>query len=210
MRPAAKRLAVVVLPVALLGAAAATKPFPHKKHVEEQEIPCQTCHDVKATEGLPKLKTKGCAKCHEDGPPAYTAPQVRHLANLQFPHAAHAQKVECAECHKDVIEDRHAAGAPLATRAAGEKCHEEKKVVIAPLACERCHGKDLKRVRPADHDGAWPIEHGKQATWRVWDKHGKTCSECHRPTTCTACHDQQRPRDHTGLWRERAHGLMAQ
>lgn len=195
------------VPLLLLGAAAAAKPFPHKLHVEEQEVPCKSCHDTKA-EGLPTLKAKGCLKCHDEGAPPYQGPTARKL-DVVFPHAAHAAKAECAECHQDVVEGTHDDRAPLVEPKACFGCHEEKKVAVAGNSCARCHGEDKKRVRPADHDGSWAARHGDASRQRVWGDHGKGCNDCHKPAACTSCHRTQEPRSHNGLWRVRAHGLAA-
>ncbi|HEY3446774.1 MAG TPA: cytochrome c3 family protein [Myxococcales bacterium] len=199
---------LAALPLALLGAAAAAKPFSHKLHVEEQEIGCKSCHDTTKPEGLPTLKTKGCGKCHEDGPPPYQGPTARKLG-VKFPHAAHAAKMECAECHRDVLADAHADTAPLTEPKRCFACHEEKKVPLAGTSCARCHGEDKKRDKPADHDGAWRERHGDASRWRVFGDHGKACNDCHKPATCTSCHMTQEPRSHNGLWRVRTHGLSA-
>ena len=199
------------LALALLGAAAAVedKPFSHKLHVEEQEVPCKSCHDTTQAEGLPTLKTKGCGKCHDDGVPGYQGPTARKLG-VQFPHAAHAAKGRCSVCHQDVLDDAHADSAPLTDPKRCFSCHEERSAAVAESECARCHGEDLKRVRPADHDGSWAERHGDASRWRVFDEHGKSCSQCHSPATCTSCHMTQQPKSHNGLWRVRAHGLAAE
>jgi c(7)-type cytochrome triheme protein len=204
-----RRLSLLALPVALLGAAAAAPAaFSHKLHVGEQEVPCKSCHDLKP-EGLPTLKTKGCGKCHEDGPPAYKGPTALKL-KVAFPHSKHSAKLECATCHKDVLEDRHDGKLPLVAPKQCASCHAEKDVALPAAACARCHGTDIRLTRPADHDGSWTKRHGVESGWRVYDQHGKTCTDCHRTSTCRSCHNQQAPADHNGLWRARTHGLGAE
>ncbi|MBI5544181.1 MAG: cytochrome c3 family protein [Deltaproteobacteria bacterium] len=211
MRAPARMALLAVVPLSLVLVAAAPevagpKPFSHKLHVGEQEMPCKSCHDLKA-EGLPALKSKGCGKCHEDGAPQWRKKEAAPgQAKVRFPHSKHAEKGECADCHQSVLEDQQPA--PLEAESCG-RCHEEKKVAVNELACAQCHGEDLKRRRPADHDGAWFQRHGEQSQWRALEEHGKSCGDCHRPATCSACHDQQKPRDHNGLWRVRTHGLAA-
>ena len=202
------RLALLALSLPLAAAAAAPVAFSHKIHVGDQEVPCKSCHDLKA-DGLPPLKTKGCTKCHEDGPPAYQGPTARKL-KAQFPHKAHADKLECASCHKDVLADGHDGSQPLLARAECSRCHAEKKVTVAEGTCARCHGADLKTVRPADHDATWKVRHGAVSKWRGYGDHGTSCNGCHSPATCTSCHAENAPRDHNGLWRVRAHGLSAE
>jgi hypothetical protein len=203
------RLAWLAFPLALLTAAAASAPFSHKQHVGAEEVPCKTCHDLKAP-GTPALKPQACGKCHEDGPPAYPGPFAKKLSQVKSPHAAHAAKAECSDCHSDVLNDAHPSDAPLVSQARCASCHEEKHASVPTLACARCHGVDLKRERPATHDGTWSKGHGEAAKWRVYQEHGRTCTDCHRPSTCTACHSQVEPRDHTGLWRVRTHGPAAE
>ena len=204
------RLALIAIPIGLLvaGAAAAPAAFSHKLHVGEQEVPCKNCHDLKA-DGLPTLKTKGCNKCHEEGPPAYQGPTAQRL-KAAFPHGKHAAKLECAGCHQDVLDDAHPGDRPLVARAQCSSCHQEKKVLLQEESCATCHGKDVRLVRPADHNGAWLKRHGDDSQWRVMGEHGKTCADCHRCSSCKSCHDQQAPQDHNGLWRARAHGLSAE
>lgn len=190
-----------------LGAEPAPKPFPHKQHVAEQEMPCTACHDMKGTP-LPTLKTKGCLKCHGDGVPAYAGLDTPKPA-VSLPHLAHASKLDCGDCHQAVVEDRHPAKTPLLAPGACGKCHEEKKVKLEMSACAKCHGKDMKREEPASHDGTWRTRHGLDAQWTVFPEHGKDCRECHQPKTCKTCHAEELPRDHTGLWRVRTHGAAA-
>jgi len=209
MNAPARYALIAGLPLALLGAAAAAKPFSHKLHVEEQEIPCKSCHDLTKAEGLPTLKTKGCLKCHDEGAPPYEGPTYRKL-DLKFPHAAHAAKMECAECHNDVLDDAPPGAAPLTDPKACFGCHEARKGWLPLDQCARCHGEDAKRQRPKDHGGAWPERHGEASHQRVWGEHGKSCGDCHRPATCTSCHMTEKPRSHNGLWRVRTHGLAAE
>jgi hypothetical protein len=76
--------------------------------------------------------------------------------------------------------------------------------------CAACHGTDMRRERPADHEEAWLERHGKESGWRVFDEHGRDCATCHPTGACTSCHATARPRSHTGLWRLKTHGMAAE
>lgn len=199
------RLALLAIPLVLAGADSGPAPFSHKLHVTEQEMPCNSCHDLQAEP--PKLKTKGCTNCHDEEAPPWAKPTSKDLG-VEFSHQTHGA-LDCSQCHQAVVEDAQPAGAPLLAPSACWTCHADKKIKLPEAACAKCHGVDAARVVPRDHDGTWRRGHGAAAQWRAFGEHGKTCADCHRPSTCTACHQQEKPMSHTGLWRVRTHGLAA-
>lgn len=186
--------------------------FSHQFHIETAEAACKVCHDVSTSSGRPVTDfDKGCKSCHEDGYPAYNPlPKLGALA-VEFPHRAHAEKMECTVCHSGIPTDKIVAGAPVMGKDRCFACHAEKNVPVSMTACVRCHGENRKLIRPADHGGDWLLRHGSTAAWRIPEgEHGKDCKQCHGKSACTECHDQMAPGDHTGLWRARMHGLAAQ
>ena len=178
-----------------------SKPFPHAPHLAETED-CATCH-VAGDSGEMTVKAAACAECHEDDVPAYRPMHGDGPEILHFPHALHVDTGSCTDCHK----------APGMTFPRGKKacdtCHGENDVEILDAACAKCHGAPAEKLVPPDHGGTWAVSHGKAAPWRVFDRHGKDCTTCHKQGACDTCHRTSRPRSHTGLWRLRTHGTAA-
>lgn len=65
--------------------------------------------------------------------------------------------------------------------------------------------------KPDSHRGDWARNHGLHAQVDINEagQTGGTCVTCHEKNDCVSCHAQTMPRDHTGLWRTRGHGLTA-
>ncbi|MBM4371980.1 MAG: cytochrome c3 family protein [Deltaproteobacteria bacterium] len=190
-----------VLLVAGAPEAGAPRTFPHEPHLAE-DLECGHCHEA-GDGGAMKLTTGSCGDCHDGGAPHYRAAAVPGGRFLRFPHAVHAEAFACADCHKapDVAFPR---GKP-----ACDACHRDNDVRIPAAACARCHGAPAQKLVPPDHGGAWRSRHGREARWRVFDRHGETCAACHGSEGCETCHRTERPRSHTGLWRLRTHGASA-
>ena len=88
-------------------------------------------------------------------------------------------------------------------------CHREQ--APAAVDCASCHTRIRADVPPADHLAGWEWEHGQRARHGDLDTffRQESCSRCHQRDTCTECHRQVEPRDHTNFFRLRGHGLMA-
>jgi len=192
--------AALILAVGALGADNAD-PFPHPPHLEEADD-CGTCHEA-AARGEMEIKKGACAECHEDEVPGYRPLRREGREILRFPHALHVEAGDCADCHK----------APEMIPARGKKacdaCHSENDVDVPDPACAKCHAAPAEKLTPPDHRGTWAVSHGHEAAWRVFDRHGRDCTTCHKQDACAACHRTSRPRSHTGLWRLRTHGAAA-
>ncbi len=205
------QLAIVALLVAAGPTPRGPVDFSHQHHLG-LGLECTACHDAASGPGVPQLKLEnGCIECHDNGAPEHRPlPKIRKL-DVVFPHREHAEKFACTTCHSSIPDDKITEGEPVLTNARCFSCHEEKKVGVSTTACARCHGENRKVLRPASHGPDWRSTHGAQAAWNVSDgAHGQDCRQCHSKSSCTECHDQLAPRDHTGLWRQQAHGIAAQ
>jgi hypothetical protein len=181
--------------------------FSHAAHIGEG-ADCKDCHGDADKLDKPALARDFCAGCHEGEMQGQL--RMKHVRSvIAFPHAAHAAAVECRECHADTAADGDVAGTPFVPFDKCVSCHESNGLDVAGSNCTSCHGKDMRRTAPADHAGAWSVQHGPQARWRVFERHGKDCSTCHRNDACVSCHAKSRPKTHTGLWRLRTHGFAA-
>ena len=204
-------LALLVLLFAAGPTPAGAADFSHAAHLA-RGLECAACHEVKSAPARPHLNLEnGCVKCHESGAPqSQPLPTQRHL-DAVFPHTAHA-KFACTTCHLGVTDDKiPPGGGPVLTQQQCASCHAEQHVGVSSNACERCHGEDRTKVRPATHGPNWRKTHGAEAAWRTaYDEHGQDCRQCHSKSSCTECHDVMAPTDHTGLWRMQAHGIAAE
>ncbi len=190
------------------------KPLYHARHLsDDRGAECRGCHGDLGPDGYPELNLDTCSDCHEG---RVQTSKIQHpgrkLRLPAFPHGRHVRAVsKCETCHAATVEDRQPAGQPLVTQPACDDCHATRKVGLPPTRCVACHGNDRRRQPPASHARRWETRHGLEAR-RVGDDgpHGERCSLCHVEPTCRTCHTTKRPRNHTGLWRQRLHGLEAQ
>ncbi len=202
-------LALLVVSAALAAPELADKLpfFSHSVHIGEG-AECKDCHLNADTADKPSIAADYCSGCH-DGPMQYRLKSRHAKGAALFPHARHAAALDCKECHADTVADADVAGKPVMAFDRCTACHKDNGIEIAGSNCAACHGKDMRRSVPADHDSAWSIQHGAAARWRVFDRHGKDCSTCHRNDACVSCHAKTQPRSHTSLWRLRTHGNAA-
>ncbi len=201
-------------------------PFPHEVPAHAQD--CAICHTatLDARAARPWLATvcfechaeetdgvTPCAPCHAvEGPPKRaTGGLLRPTLHGLFDHAPHAvdAKLACGTCHDETRHAARPAGTPLMERPRCLECHEERDVPVGPRDCAACHGEDLSRVKPVDHDGGWRFRHPGEGDRRELAGHGQDCSTCHGPDACRDCHRTAQPRSHTGLWRDHLHGRAA-
>lgn len=205
MKPRTRILAPIGLLVGMssLLLAGPKKTFDHKQHIEEG-AECSNCHQADGS-----LIKDACNECHDEGPPPWNPPARARRLNVKFPHKAHAESGECQQCHQKTLDGSQATGAPMVEQSGCVACHEENGVEVAEGDCSRCHGEDPRRTAPTDHQQAWLARHGREAQWRVFDRHGQDCATCHRSDVCQTCHKTRKPRSHTALWRMRTHGLSA-
>jgi c(7)-type cytochrome triheme protein len=190
--------------------------FPHRIHLESG-AECGDCHaDSTSPGGVPTISPDACAKCHDDGREAHASAAIggKPAKAVAFPHRTHAKALDCKECHGQIASGSDAPPGAAETGRMDWKrcrgCHEENGVEVPAGKCVACHGVDMRHAKPADHAVAgWPSKHGREAGWRDIEQHGEACGQCHKRSSCKACHQVARPASHSGLWRVRTHGIEA-
>lgn len=200
--------------------------FDHAVHVGgEQNLKCEFCHPSTLTKdraGMPAPEI--CAPCHDDldkqrapdrrlrsyfdAGSRYQRTEVATLGlDLNFSHKAHVQagKLDCAQCHGDIA---HSKGIPRPEVSKRDcmSCHTERGV---SNDCATCHREIGKEMRPASHDEGWLKAHGN--TVRACPETSEhRCELCHdAQASCSACHREVMPADHTQHFRLRGHGVQA-
>lgn len=92
---------------------------------------------------------------------------------------------------------------------------------LEEFRCKNCHGQD--RFFPSYHmpAGKWKKRHGNKVNTMVMPTrrikaeiplkpgHKYQCGLCHVDDACRKCHQLNRPKDHTGFWKMRGHGIRA-
>jgi hypothetical protein len=155
--------------VALLGAARGGG-FSHRRHLPAERpavlADCARCHEgalasLDLRDGkLAAAKDEVCRRCHIPADPG-AAPStiVARVETLdrtltEFPHAAHAAKLDCAACHALGKDDRFAFAEAVSKLPRYEgciSCHEHRAWAVAdhgrPIACGRCHEPGSPAVR---------------------------------------------------------------
>jgi len=197
--------------------------FSHALHVEGEGMDCTMCHltaDSEGPAGMPVLES--CLLCHEsideDQPDA-----ARHAAALfdeagsvrrpllasvpdevLFSHGRHADAgVACADCHGSVGESDGIPEESAVPKAECMDCHAQSGLTNR---CEECHQSIRADLPPDSHGGLWTSTHG-QVVRREDSRSVHQCGMCHSDSSCSTCHQEQRPRDHTNYWRRRGHGI---
>jgi hypothetical protein len=131
--------------------------FNHRKHVQENELACSTCHEFFETQAFSGLPTAElCASCHSEpqGKSAEEARLVRVLKagapldwkplfvqppHVYYSHRRHVMtaKIDCTVCHAGIAQT---AFPPTRVRRARMAdcigCHEKRG---APTECTTCH-----------------------------------------------------------------------
>ena len=92
-----------------------------------------------------------------------------------------------------------------------KECNKKNSFNHPPIekgvACKDCHEDGrTKDTMPKWHDLAWKRDHGKNIKQNGFRPEG-VCYLCHTESTCTACHQEVKPKDHTQFWRLKGHGL---
>lgn len=199
----------VALLLGLVGvrALAGAGPFPHGPHVTNFEVRCVDCH-TQPPAGPPQLDRESCLGCHEPSVPPFAPAKAVRLVP-PFPHAAHAQALECLACHPQVLDDQRSSGQPVMPRRDCAGCHTRRGLKSAERRCEACHEGDQRQKRPQSHAAAWLEGHGQAADAVGLEEHGGDCALCHGSEPCARCHRERKPQNHTGLWDLRLHGTAA-
>lgn len=182
--------------------------FSHKAHLAEVSD-CETCHKAKEDEQKkPATLHSACTECHDEVP-AYPRKNKAVFLENAFPHQRHADALDCADCHAATLNDTSIKQVFKMTHDDCFGCHDKNDVEIIPSNCASCHGVAAQHIKPQSHGKDVVFRHGTEAKWRISLGHGRDCYACHQKNECTKCHLTQRPRDHTGLWRLRTHGIAA-
>jgi len=195
--------------------------FSHKTHAEE-DLDCDECHSKAASTddaGLPAMKQ--CQVCHkgiDEELPEHKRivtrfgkePVWSHVTEIseevRFSHKAHQEaKVQCDECHQGIAKSSAVTDKVHVDMDACIKCHKRKG---AAAECSTCHQKIRKDVSPDNHKHQWERFHGQVARAKTGGSQND-CGLCHTEPSCTACHQEEAPRNHTNQWRHRGHLIAA-
>lgn len=134
-----------------------------------------------------------CQRCHT----SYR--KVSPAGDLLIPHRAHVEvlKMECVDCHKDLVHSLNERGFNRPTMKGCLKCHDG---TTASNACTDCHTR--KQVPSTHRQKDWLAVHGTVAE-------SELCGSCHAwtPDYCSDCHEK-RPASHVGNWKKE-HGPHA-
>lgn len=200
----------------------AERSFNHRLHVEGEGLDCAACHvgvEDDDRPGMPVLAQ--CRLCHEEpeqeGGPDLTegyfdetgafahAPFSTLPDEVVFSHLGHVTAgVECAACHGDVIADARLGPSVSVPMGRCTECHERTGTANE---CATCHEEISKDWAPPSHAHGWTQAHGPAALAR--EGVAGSCQLCHVETSCTSCHLETPPADHTNYWRRRGHGGFA-
>ncbi len=182
--------------------------FSHKRHIEDYNSDCENCHNMKADPPVfGGMST--CEGCHDE---SLSKPVLKHKAKryeIIFSHDLHNNVAVCTECHETTAKDKQKRNMPMQSYSRCLSCHEENAIHISPFKCSSCHKQTDKQTRPDNHKKTWLQSHGKAAEWKLDKGHGNDCILCHKQSECQTCHRTMKPKNHTGLWRMKTHGLSA-
>lgn len=199
--------------------------FPHKRHLEES-LECTTCHPgAESSDNAGFVSSiKKCGTCHDgideekptekhvslyekDGKPQFS--NVSKLDDgIKFSHKLHHDReIKCAECHRGIEDAQAILTSFKLTMDDCINCHKSKN---ASTECSACHKEDMKATKPASHMQNWKQNHGGvYRTGYDSSEVSSKCSLCHSDSSCLACHQIERPRNHTDFWRTKGHGVNA-
>ena len=211
----------------------ANSPFPHVVHFEN-ELECSMCHEASGEEiGFPVIEDcvschdfdpeegvgKICAECHtvddsfaemaepihHRGRPGYEAPVPESYADVIFNHEENVEDEEqCLVCHAKMKSEELTA---IFLPSMDDSIAFFTDNGNPEPPCSACHEKLARDVKPPSHvRGNWLPEHGLVEAFEGTD----TCYYCHTKDSCTTCHEQMQPQNHTALFRLQTHGFEAQ
>lgn len=201
----------------------AGRTFDHRLHVEDEGLECSSCHIGLEAGEDPGIPTMGvCRLCHDepeegdvdplagmfDEAGAFSHASFSTLPDeVVFSHAAHVDgaELDCAACHGDVLQSTRLDASIGVTMAECSACHERS---AAPNECATCHSEISRDWKPDSHLRGWTTAHGP-ASMDASDAPVGQCQLCHEQATCTSCHLENPPSDHTNYWRRRGHGALA-
>jgi Cytochrome c7 and related cytochrome c len=182
--------------------------FSHRKHVQEFEMDCLTCHPAAKESRLASDALNSghdqCQTCHEEQiggdcgychtSPDDIEPREPVVREILFPHAQHVamEGVECRTCHSSVENAEELSDVKLPGMEACTTCHNDRK---ATSACENCH-RNFVTLRPEDHGRSDFIRNHRD----LGRLGGLTteCKTCHTETFCQQCHQASGLKTFTG------------
>lgn len=179
-----RSLIFVVAAVAV--SAAAQPPFPHKYHVEEEEIECGDCHESAwtSTMSADDLNPDNviCLDCHDEGDVRLEWPAAER--EYDFNHMQHVEQLdlECQTCHQGLDREGWRTTGYLPAMDDCMTCHNG---MAAPRDCEACHNTDRSLLQPSSHILDWTDTHGDEVAFDG----DASCMPCHTVTDCQECHD---------------------
>jgi len=205
-----------------LGLADPPLAFSHERHVAEG-FSCTDCHSPYEEGDAPQpIAAASCAMCHEgldEGKPPHEQVAARFVdgayvplhapqrpRDLLFSHTRHVGLgVECSQCHVGAEFSQSTAAGLLPAMGDCMDCHASLGV---PNDCATCHAEIRADRAPWSHEREWGLRHGLVA--RAGSEATiDDCALCHSESSCATCHAEEKPRSHTGLFRLKAHGVMA-
>ncbi len=202
--------------------------FPHDIHVESG-LTCDICHEFEeVTVSMPELGLcmechlpddetffGDCNSCHQDyGVEMEEDSIIAHKysvdgaipqgwEDVRYKHAEFLDvDADCFACHEN-IETSEAAG--LQNYPSMEKAMDVHEEWGLSNECSACHLELNEITAPVSHDSSWERNHGKMAEFQDRSR----CLLCHEEKTCSMCHQLQKPRDHTNMFRRKTHGIQA-
>lgn len=200
--------------------------FPHKVHVVDNKLACTFCHTGVTTRDVPGTPPPElCATCHDkfdaDKPPerrvaAFFDGSSRYKkvaesgvpGDVTFSHRHHVAeaKLDCTSCHGEVGEQTEVPLGPMVKKSDCMDCHARYGKANA---CSECHAQTNETTVPPSHAQDWLHGHGERVRCGTGLSQDR-CELCHQQSSsCTACHQEQAPRDHDNTFRTRTHGLQA-
>jgi hypothetical protein len=171
--------------------------FSHKRHVTENKIDCQACHNVESENVAERAQVDmvTCMACHAKQSPT----DAKDEAGKRVTRASLVAN-DCAVCHREIRKDAPPPSHQLgwkrflgqAARDAGPSMANRCSLCHTEASCSSCHREEA----PASHTRFWK-ERGHGVVVGI-DR--SACATCHRSDFCDRCHRETAPRTHVGAW----------
>jgi len=163
--------------------------FPHKTHVADEELECQTCHgNMVKTKNFPPIPDmKGCIQCHDNNAPLFCDGCHTNVATIRpsthsitwikdHDIAASINSAECQTCHIQINCDNCHSGANLSL--------DKDLVTMNPVPSYRPDLFIGKQLINRNHSLDFVFTHGMDVTFKE-----KDCRTCHESSDfCSDCH----------------------
>jgi Cytochrome c3 len=194
--------------------------FNHESHMKEG-VNCDYCHPGAYEQDDAQMpETETCAECHYetesadksykrfyiDGALTWTS-VTRLPDDVIFSHEKHAQeKIGCEKCHRGIEKSVAVSGKLRNSKDECMACHVEETGLGQ---CGLCHQQIDQNWTPASHKTNWQKGHGFVARTNLEPPFENRCAMCHKDSSCTGCHQINRPSYHNGQWRRLGHSISA-